>query len=152
LLDEIQQKTNQQLNYRLAIMRAFIFLVLLATTLSGCTLCYDGRIKVGDNQKAVAVSKVLEVEYVRQGLVADNDLAAPEGVYYWSLWEKPSKYNIKLTASDWVKDGTLFIRIAPPPSCNSMSRDFGKHMQSFMTNSFPDLEWRLTGTFILDVR
>ncbi len=51
---------------------------------------------------------------------------------------------------DWVKDGTLFIRIVPQPYCNHASRDFGEHIRGFMTTKFPDFEWTLNGRSELD--
>jgi len=135
-------------------MKNILALIILAATVSGCAMVYTGSVKTSDNQKAVGVSKVLEAEYARQGLT-ENDVPPQTQAYYWTSWMTPSaactNYNA-VWVGDWVVDGTLFIRIVPQPGCNDFSRAFGEHMQSFMTNSFPDLEWRLAGRYEPDLR
>jgi len=140
-------------HHLLAIVRT-VALVLLVVAMCGCktALVYTGSVKAGDNQKAANVSEALEKEYVRQGLQVQRDWPAPTGAYYSTAWVKPvgSRHHITLWAGDWVKDGTLFIRIVPQPYCNEESREFGEHMRGFMTIKFPDLEWTLTARSELD--
>ena len=137
-----------------AIMRTALALVILAVAMCGCktALVYTGSVKTGDDQKATEVSKVIEDEYLRQGLQREHFIRAPTKASYWSSWVTPvesTRYNA-LWVGDWVKDGTLFIRIVPQPYCNDASREFGEHIRGFMTTKFPDLEWRLTARSELD--
>jgi hypothetical protein len=110
---------------------------------------------VGDNERAVVVSKMIEEEYVRQGLREDNFRTSTGGTsngdyygaYYSTEWVKPVGNTLFMTlwVGNWVKDGTLFISIVPQPHCYDVSREFGEHMQSFMTNSLSGLQWNLVG-------
>ena len=138
----------------LAIMRTSLALIILAVAMCGCktALVYTGSVITGDDQKATEVSKVLEDEYLRQGLQREYVIRAPAKASYWSSWVTPvgsTCYNA-LWVGDWVKDGTLFIRIVPQPYCNHASRDFGEHMRGFMTTEFPDFDWALNGRSELD--
>ena len=135
-------------------MKKSLALLVLAVAVSGCktALVYTGSVKAGDNQKAVAVSKAIEDEYVRQGLQIERDFRAPTGAYYSTAWVTPvgsTRYNA-LWVGDWVKNGTLFIRIVPQPYCNDASREFGEHIRGFMTTTFLDLGWTLTARSELD--
>ena len=135
-------------------MRKSLALIIVTVAMCGCqtALVYTGSVRAGDNQKAVAVGKTIEEEYVRQGLKIESDFPAPTGAYYSTAWIKPvgSTYSMTLWVGDWVKNGTLFIRIVPQPDCNDVSRDFGEHMRVFMTNRFPELEWNLVSRSELD--
>ncbi len=129
-----------------ASLRKLFVVIVLAITVSGCALVYTGSVTTGDNQKAVAASKLLEAEYVKEGF-QPNDVAADSKAYYWSSWftsPESTRYNA-IWIGNWVKDGTLFIRIVPQPGCNDALRAFGGHMQIFMTNAFPCFDWRLVG-------
>jgi hypothetical protein len=133
------------MNANLAALRKFFPLIFLAVTLNGCALVYSGSVKAGDNQRAVAVSQVLEAEYRSQGLQKEN-MPPQTQAYYWTSWfSAPGTRYEAIWVGDWVKDGTVHIRIVPQPSCNDAARAFGEHMQDFMTNNFPHLEWSLTG-------
>jgi len=140
--------------FSVSIMRKSLALVILAVTMCGCktALIYTSSVRTGDDQKAMEVSKVLEEEYVRQGLQREYVTSPPTKAYYWTSWVTPvgSTRYIALWVGDWVKDGTLFIRIVPQPYCNEASRDFGEHIRGFMTTKFPDLEWTLTARSELD--
>jgi hypothetical protein len=134
-------------------MKNSFALIMLVATMNGCALVYTGSVKTGDNQKAIGISKILEAEYVRQGFQKD-DVPPQAEAYYWASWVTPSAESTNYNAiwiGDWVKDGTLFIRIVPQPGCNDASRKFGEHMKIFITNSFPDLEWNLVGRFEPDL-
>src|SRR2546430_2280153 len=52
----------------LSIMKKSLALLVLAVAVSGCrtALVYTGSVTAGDDQKALAVSKAIEDEYVRQ--------------------------------------------------------------------------------------
>ena len=135
-------------------MRTSLALIILAVAMCGCktALVYTGSVITGDDQKATEVSKVLEDEYLRQGLRREYVIRAPAKASYWSSWVTPvgsTRYNA-LWIGHWVKDGTLFIRIVPQPYCNHASRDFGEHIRGFMTTKFPDFEWTLNGRSELD--
>src|SRR5437660_12479268 len=128
--------------------------MILAVDKSGCktTLVYTGSVKTGDDQKATEVSNVIEDEYLRQGLQREHFIRAPTKASYWSSWVTPvesTRYNA-LWVGDWVKDGTLFIRIVPQPYCNDASREVGEHIRGFMTTTFLDLGWTLTARSELD--
>jgi len=130
-------------------MKKSLSLVILAVATCSCntTLVYTGSVKTGDNQKAVEFSKVLEEEYARQGLKSLKDWRAPTGACYSTSWRKHA-----LFVGDWVKDGTLFVRIVPAPYSSDVSREFGEHMRAFMTDRFSELEWRLVAKYEFDVR
>jgi hypothetical protein len=127
-------------------------LISIAVMVSGCTLFYSGRVATGDNQKAVAVSKLLEAEYARQGLEPVPEPSV-RNVYYLSDWASSAtctNYRA-LCVEDCVNDETLVIEIVPQPHFNDSARAFGEHMQSFATNSFPNLQWRFTSRYEPDI-
>jgi len=127
-------------------------LIAIAVMASGCTLVYSGRVAIGDNQKAVAVSKVLEAEYARQGLEPVPEPSVTKA-YYRSDWASSTTCTNywALCVEDSVNDGTLAILIVPQPHCSDSARRFGEHMQSFATNSFPNLQWSFTSGHTPDI-
>ena len=115
--------------------------------LSGCktALIYTGSVKAGDDQKARAVARTIEEEYVRQGLKLESDFPSKTEAFYATAWVKPvgnTRY-ITLWVGNTVKEGKLLIRIVPQPYCDDTSRAFGEHMRGFMTTTFPELDWNL---------
>lgn len=133
-------------NCRLAIMRT-VSLILLIVAVCGCSraLIYTGSVKAGDNQKAIAIAKIIEEEFSKKGLKNHSDFYTPGGTYY-EEWVMPvgSERRISLWVGDWVKDGALYLRIVPQPYCNGVSQKLGEHMRGFMEKEFSDFEWTMT--------
>ena len=129
-------------------------LIVLVPIMCGCKTAwvYTGTVKTANDEKAIQVSKVLEEEYLRQGLQREHLISAPLKAHYWTSWVTPvgsTRYS-SLWVGNGVKDGAVFIKIVPQPYCNDASREFGEHIRGFMTSKFSDLEWTLNARSKLD--
>src|SRR5687768_18278605 len=107
-----------------------VLLIFLVVAVCGCNraLIYTGSVKVGDNQKAIAIAKIVEAEFSKKGLKNGSNLYTPTATYYQE-WVMPvgSRHHISIWVGDWVKDGALYLRIVPQPNCNEVSRELGEH-------------------------
>jgi hypothetical protein len=138
-------------------MKKLLMLMLLAATMCGCALVYTGNVVTSDNLKAVEVSKALEAEYAKEGLkeLTPSMRASPmEQAFYSTEWcglveSSPRPGSVCVFHN--VKDGTLYIYIAPQPRANDASRKVGEGVRAFLTSHYPDLKWQLTGTSEPDV-